>query len=695
MSYSATSPSPEWLERSSLPELRSLMAAATVSPPKSPLPFPICVLNGGASSSGRFWREAPRLSLDSWANTDARGSFYPKEICAGRSSQSSTDRRESIASYATDETPQRWSPSIIARLMGVEASTDMDASQFEKTAELRRSASESRASTGLIRPLIMTDSSRASSNNRTQSQPAKESQPLGTTPNGFNIDSLNSHSSWRGLPPRKSFESGYFFPESKRRVSSYGEIENKLRKRGINEHTKDLETLKQILEALQLKGLLHPGKTSAQNHVTRLNFVYEDSPIIAKEPSRTPLNRRTGSDCSSSGVQNQCHGSPRRSRSNVGGNSPPRSPRREGNARSPITTGRSQTRADGNASGRRSSLPAKPKPPRMKRLAENQMASPVQPPNVNSRRTGKVHPIFNCRSPRSTSAAVARIQKKKIINVVATEDGSLSSSVSGSSATTSTDTEKEGRSSSERCDKLIHSLGKMAATDMHPSPISVLDLSFERDEAMTPSPVTSRRNIDFKDQSNGLEDATFRPVVSLAQPACFQTSDDPELMYISDVLNASSCHIQDGSNNAFMLVEKHRFLKGMDTSKLSKLQKKLIFDAVNEILDRHRLSPPWTQPSLDKVQSEFQRIRECNATDDIFGTICSILKKDLATFGWGGGQVHTSEVVLDMERMVFKDLIVDTIRYLATSSSVATQVALLKKMALFCSKTNMGWQCVN
>ena len=42
---------------------------------------------------------------------------------------------------------------------------------------------------------------------------------------------------------------------------AHGEIERRLRKRGIVELARDLETLKQILEALQLKGLLHHTPT--------------------------------------------------------------------------------------------------------------------------------------------------------------------------------------------------------------------------------------------------------------------------------------------------------------------------------------------------------------------------------------------------------------------------------------------------
>lgn len=57
---------------------------------------------------------------------------------------------------------------------------------------------------------------------------------------------------------------------------------------------------------------------------------------------------------------------------------------------------------------------------------------------------------------------------------------------------------REGRNILARCDKLLHSIAEMAAADMQPSPVSVLDPSFDKDESLTPSPVTIKRNIDFK-----------------------------------------------------------------------------------------------------------------------------------------------------------------------------------------------------
>lgn len=52
---------------------------------------------------------------------------------------------------------------------------------------------------------------------------------------------------------------------------------------------------------------------------------------------------------------------------------------------------------------------------------------------------------------------------------------------------------KEGRNLLERCDKLLHSIAEMTATELQPSPVSVLDYK----EESSPSPVM-KRSLDFK-----------------------------------------------------------------------------------------------------------------------------------------------------------------------------------------------------
>jgi len=56
---------------------------------------------------------------------------------------------------------------------------------------------------------------------------------------------------------------------------------------------------------------------------------------------------------------------------------------------------------------------------------------------------------------------------------------------------------KEGRNLLDRCDKLLNSIAEItAANELQPSPVSVLDSSFYKEEWCSPSPIT-KRCIDY------------------------------------------------------------------------------------------------------------------------------------------------------------------------------------------------------
>jgi hypothetical protein len=61
------------------------------------------------------------------------------------------------------------------------------------------------------------------------------------------------------------------------------DLRDKTLKHGIESPSKDLETLKRILEALQLKGLLRSKKPT--NQTNQRNFVYEETPVVLMKPA--------------------------------------------------------------------------------------------------------------------------------------------------------------------------------------------------------------------------------------------------------------------------------------------------------------------------------------------------------------------------------------------------------------------------
>lgn len=65
--------------------------------------------------------------------------------------------------------------------------------------------------------------------------------------------------------------------------------------------------------------------------------------------------------------------------------------------------------------------------------------------------------------------------------------------------------------------------------------------------------------------------------------------------------------------------------------------------------------------------------------------ICGVLKKDVAeeVSGWGEWPVEMGDVVLDIERLVFKDLIGETIQHLASFAPQCNRVSALRRKLFF------------
>ena len=227
-------------------------------------------------------REAPRLSLDS--------RLRPREI------------RTTPANYLTnqpdsvdaDSDKNRRSPSVVARLMGLDALPDASngGDPIKKT-ELRRSASESRASRDLHRFV----------EGSFFQKPPPPPDFAGDEIYKFRSPEIPSESKQTRPPTKQSpsialqrrsyFNAQDFFPEPNRTGSRslYGEIEKRLRMRGIDEPAKDLETLKQILESLQLKGLLRSDSKPSHQQIERRRNLVPDHPFVVMKPGPRPARR--------------------------------------------------------------------------------------------------------------------------------------------------------------------------------------------------------------------------------------------------------------------------------------------------------------------------------------------------------------------------------------------------------------------
>lgn len=458
-----TTPSPDRVKHfAPMTELRSPGPEPTTpveSKPKQPLPLPIFEYKEGNRTLWKFSREAPRLSLDSRAIVDGKGSIYPREIRTNASILSAN--RSETSTEEGDE--QRRSPSVIARLMGLEPLPNSEPEPIKK-AELRRSASESRVSKDFYQNRFIDGNNfRLKQSQHSNSQDNSASSVLvknaATMDHSSNAKVLDRNDfaarstktepvrSHRGLGPRKIFfDSADVFPEPKQPASIYGEIEKRLRMRGIDEPTKDLETLKQILEALQLKGLLHSKKPPSQR-----NFVYDrtasltESPIVVMKPARSPTsaNRlgRIGNESPPSSYRSRQVG---RRNVNVTGETMPA-----------VTSRRDRFEFDRNIRnqnrGRFSNSPTRcdsnvKSPSRRGLFVETQrrVSDPVDQrrtsPKMNSSKIGSDPQIAN-RSPRNRKPTASVHPKERKIYVSQAEDESSTFSESSISNSSQTDTE--------------------------------------------------------------------------------------------------------------------------------------------------------------------------------------------------------------------------------------------------------------
>jgi hypothetical protein len=296
-----------------------------MTPPAAPRPSlqlpPLDVMDGGGGGVGTApsWR-LPRLSLDSRAVVDARGKLRPREI------------RTSPAPGAAPPSPsagdERRSPSVVARLMGLDAlphgqaaaaaaAGDGAHSGAASPAALRRSASERvprdpshfrfvdpaffERPASPLPPLIQRPSPSPGSAAAAAAATAVEVAMMRRAP--------PDPACPRAFQRRSRFDAHEVFPDPSKRadpagpgahseIALYGEIERRLRKRGIAEPARDLETLKQILEALQLKGLLHhqtptpqPGRTAPPPPIVVMRPSSRAPPQVQPPARLTPARR--------------------------------------------------------------------------------------------------------------------------------------------------------------------------------------------------------------------------------------------------------------------------------------------------------------------------------------------------------------------------------------------------------------------
>ncbi|CAL4980371.1 unnamed protein product [Urochloa decumbens] len=647
------------------------------------------------------WR-LPRLSLDSRAVVDARGKLRPREI------RTSSGAPPSPSSAAGDD---RRSPSVVARLMGLDALPHGEAavaagdahSGAGSPAALRRSASE-RVPRGDPSRFRFVDPAfferPASPLMQRLSPPPPPAAAPATEAAMMMRRAAPDPACPRAFQRRSRFDAREVFPDPARRagdaaaggtgagaggnhgeIALYGEIERRLRKRGIAEPARDLETLKQILEALQLKGLLH----HAPPHVRTappppIVLMRPSSRAPAPEVMTPPAARLTPA---------------RRLRVDVDRARRPRSPDPSPSpARSPAS-------------------PARRGPHSPQRRVSHAAQSPKQQQSFSRKPSGGF----------DSAAARARIARRAAHNAAALSpddeasttfsDGGSSSSFSASSRWDMDPQQPDTRTDRvlERCGKLLSSIqaftgGDAAGSDQQPSPVSVLDAAaFLADEDSPPSSSSgSKRAIDFSSVV-GRSKLPPPPAAATASdpeddewalapwPLVGPESGNPDYAYVAEVVRlfggarSSKC-LRDPSD-VYKAAEERWARRGLpgggDTWRQH--DRRLLCGAVGEALERQRAAWPWELEAwlrgaelVDHVWAEVRRALEPVAVateleaEDLNGVTCSAIRRDMAEDAgpWAPKQQkrvvcgdEAAEAVLQIERLVFKDLVADTIRELA------------------------------
>ncbi|CAA7388086.1 unnamed protein product [Spirodela intermedia] len=716
-------------------------------PPRPSLPLPVFDVKDGRSS-WKF-REAPRLSLDS--RVDVRGKLYPRERTPIRGNRADG----SDASDTADNL--RRSPSVVARLMGLDAlpcnsgtGESVADADPEKKAELRRSASESRASKDVVQyqfvdggylppPSPQPDVVFEDKLREVRRCIVREGnpEPRGAYSSPYQQPSRSPSNGFSVLQRKSFFDAqDYFLADPPKRPGGggslyYGEVEKRLRMPGMVEPVKNLETLKQVLEVIQLKGLLHSRQQQQRNRASEASrqqsgarFVYEhypdqsdcyDSPIVlmksaAKSPSLrpppppvySPANESSSPSYRSSHLfpTETASRSPRRNRIQTD-----RAPARNSNE--------ARTRRPGapdSASARSPVLPSRrrlPEPPaEVATTTRGQLNTDRRSPSSHSPRSGsprKAGAEISSRSPRSNigttppaTAARERIPRRSDDEFIVS-GGCLSASSQFDSERVKAEY-RDGKILLERCDKLLHSIAEItskagvdydaeqfSAGEQQPSPVSVLDAgaSFDRDDAGTASPSSlPKLCINFKEQA---VECRSEGLIPAAIDGSSEVDDD-DFSYVSEILRASDAHPPGGVD----FFQRQKAAAGDETTtatglKPSPLHQRLLFDAVLEIVERRRQILPWEAFRCSRspvasaqgrrllpaeVWAELRKMQDHAPADDLCELICRVLRKDLEEPSavdrpWANRPAEMSDAVLDIERLIYKDLVADAIRDLA------------------------------
>eukprot|EP01018_Ginkgo_biloba_P039122 Gb_11772 [translate_table: standard] len=688
-----------------------------------------------------FLKDSPRLSCD------GRDISRPAYAFGNRDALRCSSLKVRDSSRRSPSSPSKRSPSVVARLMGLEEMPDSTDSIFRKTMEFKAA------------PNVL------SINCKTLDEEKISQDIFGEENPGFNAcrnigEAFSSDDQgFSSGQKQKQVENNASFALDKRR-RLIGELEN---------CDMDLQALKKIVETLQLK----EGICSAA-HV--------ETPIVIVRPAKLmdkcKLPSSSNNSCFLSAVESERFGTQNNLSLNrtIG--------KKNGSKdQKPIHTTRKNLFSNDITSRKRTA----------NRKCEEFSSTPPHPANRSESSTDKqvltnVNRKSSCiatKEQRKNSGIIeAKVEKQRLMahkrqERIRNSDQSSELNIPNRKVKRSldfglkfkkenqndmTETCKTETKNTEKRISEVEIISKRTGENCseiadQPSPVSVLDNSLYKEDKFSPQPlikcaIVSPENKDngnrppsvispkppmenlkldvpvdvnhskmLKSQDTALRKPDLFPTDSklleiLAENICHNNNifpgnnKLPEFDYVKQIFMASGLLNKDLSvhfhSSGFPvgiqvfqdLEQKHKTpIPDEADCKLETNQRRLVFDTVNVILRRKFAVQPWISFSqkiggyykltghdlLNLVLVELERL-PCAPWEDICDGLCRILQKDLvgSTEQWSDQRTEVGEVVLDLERMLFRELIDETLRDLVfCRRSKSAAVTTTRKQLFF------------
>ncbi|KAE8652526.1 hypothetical protein Csa_013544 [Cucumis sativus] len=744
------------------------------------------------------FKDFPRLSLDS-RESSIKGSKSGSNTTRNLKNLHSSDcSSENSSDPPRPSGSRKHPPSVVAKLMGLEA---LPGSPLASDAQAKGDPFVSSLDgANFIRP-IRTDSPRNTLKGPTSPRwknPDFVMKPIPNSKFPVEVAPWRQPDGTRGFDKSAMKHSKGLAGSSNPFPSVYSEIEKRLEDLEFKQSGKDLRALKQILDAMQSKGLLdtrkeeEPSATQRENEPKRESASVNsrltseqsrrktqkaattsrpdssrcgESPIVIMKPAK--LVEKSGIPASSVLQIDGLPGLPKLQKPSQGKKSPsgsrvvkdtsPENSHRDSGANSTKKKDNARNVRQTHTSSKPQHLPKENTvssikttgsvSPRLqqKKTEQDKRSRPPTPPSdtnktkwkSNRQGTESGSPVGRSRvKPSHVSQMDDQLSEVSNESRTLSNQGDDLSQISDSNLSLDSKTDIEVTSSELPADingshglqmktskysdsRSLENAELATPAPEHPSPVSILDASIYRDDEPSPSPVkqiskalkgnrtlgsgdcgeyqwSATENSVEPGLSTEINRKKLQNIDNLVQKLRRLNShyDEAKTDYIASLCLATFQLHPSGhpiNPELFFVLEQTKtssLLRKDDCSSLKvtdlklnqeKSHRKLIFDAVNEILARElsvvaAIPEPWTtskklatktlsaQKLLKELCSEIEQLQTKKPEED--ESLDSILKEDMMqrSGSWTDFYGDVSNVVLDIERLVFKDL-VDEIVY--------------------------------